>query len=75
MMTFSRICAYALAGGAMLGLVGCSLAGNGYGGWYWQAPELPISASSTSAGMNSANSNNTTHAKSGISTQSNTQHG
>jgi hypothetical protein len=28
----------AIAAAAMLGLAGCSLMSNGYGGWYWQSP-------------------------------------
>jgi len=69
MTRFARVCIYAIGGAAMIGLVGCSSVGNGYGGWYWQAPELPTSASSTSVGMNNSNSNNT-HAKSSTSGQS-----
>lgn len=65
MNRFVRPCLYALAGAIMLGLTGCSLVSNGYGGWYWQEPEIPTSSTSTPIGMNNTNSNST-HAKSGM---------
>lgn len=36
---FVRASVYAIAGAAILGLVGCSAVSNGYGGWYWQQPQ------------------------------------
>jgi hypothetical protein len=42
----------AIAAAAMLGLSGCSLLSNGYGGWYWQSP------SETQATTNQNNTSN-----------------
>jgi hypothetical protein len=58
---FVRACVYAIAGAAMLGLAGCSVVSNGYGGWYWQQPrttDSPLSLNQNDAG-------NQSHAKSG----------
>ena len=57
---FVRACVYAIAGAAMLGLVGCSLVSNGYGGWYWQQPEVTDSSLS----LNQNATPNQAHAKS-----------
>jgi hypothetical protein len=55
-----RASVYAIAGAAMLGLVGCSAVSNGYGGWYWQAPQTTDS----SVSLNQNDTTNQSHAKS-----------
>lgn len=75
MTRFARACLYTLAGSALLGLVGCSAVSNGYGGWYWQMPQLPLSASSTPVAMNNTNSNSAAHVKSDTAGQNNNQKG
>jgi hypothetical protein len=50
----SRAGVLAIAAIAMLGLAGCSLLSNGYGGWYWQQAATP----DTSMSANQNNPNN-----------------
>lgn len=55
-----RASLFAIAGAAMLALVGCSTVSNGYGGWYWQQPHTPDMPLSS----NQNDTRNQTHAKS-----------
>jgi hypothetical protein len=60
MLKFAPACVVAVAFAAMLGLAGCSLLSNGYGGWYWQSPDqnpAPVT-------MNQNDTANQSHAKS-----------
>jgi hypothetical protein len=58
--SFVRALVYAIAGAAVLGLVGCSAVSNGYGGWYWQQPQTTDSSLS----LNQNDTSNQSHAKS-----------
>ncbi len=58
--TFVRASVYAIAGAAVLGLIGCSAASNGYGGWYWQTPNTNDSSQS----LNQSDTSNQSHVKS-----------
>lgn len=60
-----RMSLYVISGLAIIGLAGCSLVGNGYGGWYWQMPAVPQSNSSSTLGMNQNGQANSIHARTG----------
>lgn len=59
-VNFVRASVYAIAGAAMLGLVGCSAVSNGYGGWYWQ----PAHTTDSPVSLNQNDTGNQSHAKS-----------
>jgi hypothetical protein len=51
----------AIAAAAMLGLAGCSLLSNGYGGWYWQSPsETQATANQNNTGNYNSTANSQT---------------
>jgi hypothetical protein len=57
-----RTCLVAIGGAVIFGLVGCSdPLSNGYGGWYWQMPE--VSSSPAPAVATNSTGTATTHAK------------
>lgn len=75
MNPFVRACLYGLAGAAAIGVVSCSdPLSNGYGGWYWQMPEIS-SASSPSPAAKTENTGNNMHANTAPGTASGNSHG
>ncbi|GEM_PF-6028645 len=66
MNNLARACLIALGSAMVVGLVGCSdPLSNGYGGWYWQMPE--VSSSAVPAVATNNGSTTTSHAKVGTS--------